>query len=326
MSLDKLKKQMKEKVFSHFYLFYGEESYLIRYYKKELIKSILGEVGGMNFSSFEGKNINLKEIIGLSATLPFFSDYRVILIEHSDLFSSQNELTEFLSTFPESTILIFTEETVDKRTKLFKELSKQGLVLSFPREKAETLIHWVISYLKKNHTLISKVDASYLIFRVGESMELLSQEMEKLISFAFEKKDISKEDIDLICPETLQDKIFKLMDSIGRKDRKEALNYYYDLLDLKEPMLRILSLIERHFHILLIAKKLKEEGSPRELTDLLKLHPFVAKNYLSMSDNFSLSTLETALDYSISLDRDIKTGAINDKVAVEHLILKYTSK
>ena len=45
----------------------------------------------MNFTAYEGKDTNPKEVIDLSETLPFFADRRVILIENSG--SSAGDVT-----------------------------------------------------------------------------------------------------------------------------------------------------------------------------------------------------------------------------------------
>ena len=57
---------------------------------------------------------------------------------------------------------------------------------------------------------------SYLIASVGTDMEVLSREIEKLISYALNKNVISKEDIDAVCIKQLNVRIF-------RKESKENL-------------------------------------------------------------------------------------------------------
>lgn len=326
MSVDKLKKVLKEKKFTNLYLLYGEEDYLVRYYKKALMKAILGDNPGMNLVTFEGDGIEIKELVRSANTLPFFSPYRVILIENSNLFTTKNELSEELKTLPPSTILIFAESKVDRKMKLFKALKDKGLIIEFQRETPDKLAKWAMAFCSNSQVSLSKIDADYLILRVGNHMDLLYLEMEKLISYAYEKKEITKDDIDFICPETIEDKTFKLIDSIGKKDRQSALNYYYDLVDLREPMLRVLFLITKNFRILLTAKKLQKEGNPYELAGLLGLHPYVAKNYLMMAEKFSLTFLTSAFDYSLSIDKDIKTGVIQENPAIEKIILAYTKK
>lgn len=324
MSIEQLNKQLKDKNFSNLYLLYGAEKYLVRYYKKALISAILGEEGGMNFSYFSGKNLNLEEIAKVAVTLPFFSPYRLILIEDTELFSKKNDFSERLNDLPTSTIILFAENSVDKKTKLYKAVMKKGLVVDFPNQPINSLIDWIKSFCKSRQIKISSSDSEHLIKRVGPDMDILYKEMEKLTSYAYEKNVITKEDIDFICPETIEDKIFSLMDSIVAKKREEALSFYYDLIDLKIPPLNILYQITRSFHILKSAKKLVAEGNSRDLASLLKLHPYVATKYLKLSHNYSASFLQKALDNCLSLDKKIKQGEVNETVAIEALVLGFT--
>ena len=107
--------------FKKVYLLYGEERYLIRQYRDKLIKAMVKENDTMNFSSFEGDGISQKEIIDLAETLPFFADRRVILIEDAGIFKKAgDELGEYLQTAPDTTHFIFVEESVDKRSRIYK--------------------------------------------------------------------------------------------------------------------------------------------------------------------------------------------------------------
>jgi len=53
------------------YLLYGQERYLIRQYRDKLKKAIVSPDDTMNFTGFEGADINVKEIIDLAETMPF---------------------------------------------------------------------------------------------------------------------------------------------------------------------------------------------------------------------------------------------------------------
>ena len=109
--------------FKQIYLLYGEEQYLIRQYRDKLKKAMVAEDDTMNFSSFEGNDINQKEIIDLAETLPFFADRRVILIEDSGFFkSSCEDLAEYLTQVAPATHFIFVEEEVDKINPVMKQI------------------------------------------------------------------------------------------------------------------------------------------------------------------------------------------------------------
>lgn len=326
MSLSKLKEDIKTKNFKRCYLLYGNESYLIRYYKNSLSEAVLDGGNEMNRSVFTGKNPDISEIVGLSETLPFFSSYRLIIIENSGFFSSQNSMADFIEKIPDTAVILFTDYEVDKRSRLFKVVSKHGLCTEFNAENEKSLVPWLIGLFAKNGVKITESIAVYMISRVGTGMDTLSNEADKLTAYAYEKGFIEKKDIDEVCPETIADQIFKMMDSLGRKDRTAVLRYYYDLLERRETPLKILSLITRHFHILLHVKELSESGRTAEAASLLSVPAFAIKNYLPQVKNFSSELLKEALEYSASLDKDIKTGLINEKTAVEALLIRYSTQ
>ena len=113
--------------FKQIYLLYGEEQYLIRQYRDKLKHALAADDDTMNFSAFSGSDINQKEIIDLAETLPFFADRRLILIEDSGLFKkSAEELADYMSFIPETTYFVFAEKEIDKKTKMYKQVKKNG--------------------------------------------------------------------------------------------------------------------------------------------------------------------------------------------------------
>ena len=73
----------------------------------------------MNFTAFEGKDINPKAVIDLAETLPFFAERRVILIENSGFFEKCRSLMWRLSgTARRAMFFLFVEEEVDKRSRV----------------------------------------------------------------------------------------------------------------------------------------------------------------------------------------------------------------
>lgn len=118
--------------FKQIYLLYGEEQYLIRQYRDKLKHALAADDDTMNFSAFSGSDINQKEIIDLAETLPFFADRRLILIEDSGLFKkSAEELADYMSSIPETTYFVFAEKEIDKKTKMYKQVKKNGSIVDF---------------------------------------------------------------------------------------------------------------------------------------------------------------------------------------------------
>ena len=129
---------------------------------------------------------------------------------------------------------------------------------------------------------------SYLIASVGTDMEVLSREIEKLISYALNKNVISKEDIDAVCIKQLNVRIFDMMDAISVKNQKKTLDCYYELIAEKEPPMRILFMISRQFNLMLQAKDLSSRGMNREqVAHTMGVQSFIARKCINQCRNFN---------------------------------------
>lgn len=227
--------------FKQIYLLYGEEQYLIRQYRDKLKHALAADDDTMNFSAFSGSDINQKEIIDLAETLPFFADRRLILIEDSGLFKkSAEELADYMSSIPETTYFVFAEKEIDKKTKMYKQVKKNGSIVEFPRQNETTLSRWIEGRIRRNGKNITRDAYALFIRKTGDDMENIDKELEKLLCYTLEKDYIDISDVEAITTEQTENKIFDMIDAVALHQQKKALDLYYDLLALKEAPMRIL--------------------------------------------------------------------------------------
>ncbi len=320
----KLKEDLKNGVFRRAYLLFGEEAYLKKMYKDRLMQTLADPDDTMNVSRYEGKGINPKEIIDLAETMPFFAERRVILIENSGFFkTSTEELAAYLKSIPESCCIIFVEDEIDKRGKMFKALKDLGGVAEFRVQTDEVLAKWILQTLRKEGKKISGNNLQFFMSRTGTSMENIEKELEKLICFSMGREVIEAEDIDAVCCGQTVNQIFKMVDAIARKEQKLALELYYDLLALKEPPLRILFLVTRQFQILMQVKSLAKKGyDNKTIASKAGVPEFTIRKNLEQAKGFSEKQLLMSVKNGTQIEEDIKTGKIGDQLAVELLIIE----
>ena len=312
---------------NHIYLIYGDESFLRKQYKERIKKALSPEEDSMNYSYFEGKDISVGEIIDLAETMPFLAERRTIIIENSPFFKSEGEkIAEYLSAVPDTTYLVFVEETVDKRSKLYKSISKNGTVVEASSLSEDKLITWILGMLKKDNKKITQNTMHYLLDKIGTNMENIRQEVEKLICYCYDKEVITNEDIDAVCTTQINNQIFEMLDAMANKRQKVALQLYYNLLALKEPPMRILFLIGRQFNLLLQARMLKQKGyGDRVIAEKIGVPPFAATKYLNQASKFKMDDLRQAVKECVEADEAVKSGNRNDRLSVELLIIKYSN-
>lgn len=319
---------IKRQEYKKIYLLYGEERYLIRQYRDKLKKAMTNPDDTMNFSSFEGDDINVKEIIDLAETLPFFADRRVILIEDSKLFKKGgDELGDYLAEVPESTYFIFVEEEVDKRSKLFKAVGKHGNAIEFGTQTDETLMKWVGGRISREGKNITQAAYQSFIAKTGTDMQNIEKELEKLLCYTMDKNVIEPEDVDAITTEQISNKVFEMVDAIASHRQKLAMDLYYDLLALKEAPMRILFLITRQFQILLTVKVMGNQGfGNKDIAAKAGCPEWAVRKYQGQAKAFSLEQIKQAIADGVDYEEAVKTGKMNDQMAVELFIVQYSKK
>lgn len=318
---------IKRQEFKKVYLLYGEERYLIRQYRDKLKNALGNPDDSMNFSCFEGEDLNVKEIIDLAETLPFFADRRVILIEDSKLFKKGgDELGEYMESLPETTYFVFVEQEIDKRSKLFRAVGKSGNAIEFGKQTDETLMKWVGSRISKEGKNITQAAYQGFIAKTGSDMHNIEKELEKLLCYTMNKTVIEPEDVEAITTEQISNKVFEMVDAIASHRQKHAMDLYYDLLALKEAPMRILFLITRQFQILLTVKVMGNQGfGNKDIATKAGCPEWAVRKYLGQAKAFSLDQIKQAIEDGVSYEEAVKTGKMNDQMAVEMFIMQYSN-
>ena len=320
-----LNQDIKEKSFKKIYLLCGDEPFLVGSYKKKLREAITGG-DTMNFNYFEGKNPDVKEIISLADTMPFFADRRLILVDGSGFFkSAQEELAAYLPQMPDTTCLVFAESEVDKRNRLYKRVKELGYAAELNKQDTAQLMRWAAGILGRDGRKISRPVMEYFLERTGDDMENIRMELEKLVCYTMGRDVITKEDVDAVGTVHVTSRVFDMVAAIVAGNTKKAMDLYEDLLTLKEPPMRILFLIARQFNQLLQIKELTAAGKDKgAMASALKVPPFAVGKLTAQARAFTRDQILSWVTLCVETEEAVKTGRLSDRLAVELLIARRT--
>lgn len=312
--------------FKQIYLLYGNEAYLKKQYKDKLKKAMADAEDTMNFSAFEGKDINVREVIDLAETLPFFAERRVILIENSGFFkNAADEMAEYIKQAAPTTYFLFVEEEVDKRSKMYKAVKNAGKIVEFAEQNEDVLTRWVLGRLKREDKKITGSVMQLFLSKTGTDMGNIDRELEKLFCYTMGRDVITAEDVEAVTTEQISNKIFDMVNAVAEHNQKKALDLYYDLLALKEPPMRILFLISRQFQILFNVKSATAKRvDNRTIAQKAGIPEFAVRRNQAQARNFTQEQLRQALEDGVFYEEAVKTGRMNDQMAVELFLLTYS--
>ncbi len=324
---DRVAMDIKSGEFSNLYLICGSEEYLKKNRMKQLVHALAPDADEMNLTEFDGKKTEAENIINILDTLPFFADRRVVTVTESGYFKKGcDALEEYLSSMPDSTYLIFCEKEVDKKRKLYKYFNEKGHVTEYEPLDEEGLRLYVVPMLKKMDKTILQSTFTYLIQRTGCDLNNISNELKKLAAYTGERKEITPEDIDRLVCKQLEEQVFDLTDAIATKQKKKALDLYYEMLELKTPPMRIISLLSGQYNSLLQLKELRMKGlDEAEIAKKTSMHPYAVKMRLRTASRFQLPELKKALVSCVEAEEAIKQGRKAQDLAAEMLIISLSS-
>ncbi len=286
-----------------------------------------GQTADIKFFDFSNSKISFQEIKDSSATLSLFQSKRLFVIKN--FFENPNEdfKEKFIENFDkflksEDTFIFYEEIAPRQNDRLFKLLSSKSKAASFNPLVGKPLENWIDQELLKYKAKIDPIAKNTLIFFAGNDLWLLSNEIKKLAAFK-DGKTIALEDIKLMVRPNMEAEIFKTMEFIVQKDKKNALASIARHLKNGDAPQYLFYMITGQFRNLVAVKWLLEKRVQfSALAKAMALPPFVARKLADFCQNFTYPELKNIYRYLRDLDLDIKTGRVEPEAALEILIAK----
>ncbi len=338
--------------FKNIYLLYGSEEYLKNQYKKKLVSALVNEGDTMNFSVYKGDKAKDKAIVDTAETIPFLAkavgpdgdQYRVILIEDSgfgDVSASKGSkkddaskknaddlILDYLSSIPETTIFIFVETKVNKKYRLYKAAEAAGRAIEIEMPTEPVLQKWVGARLNSVGKKMKREAWDRYYAMTGRDMNNMDMELEKLIAYTGDRDQITVEDVNAICIEDIDIKIYELADAIADKNGRKTFDVYNEFITAKVPPAIVLSEIVKLCTRLRVIKAMNASGaSNAEIAPVIGVRneDFVNVN-LPRAKKFSMDELDSMLKDAADYHYKINNGLLNDNMAVEMLMMKYVGE
>lgn len=319
-----------------FYLLHGEDEYS-RSRELARMKAKLGDSSSvdLNTSVLDGRELTLDELVFACDTVPFMGQKRLVIVNGlATRFESQaarakesaeesgflQRLSEYLTHLPETTRLVFVERKSIKRNNPIHRLaanSECGYVRNFTPPRGQSLNRWIAGRVKEKGGHIESGAIHLLATFVGNDLQLLEHEIDKLQTYTLGERPIKERDVQLLVSYVQEANIFHMVDALGKRDTRRAMSLLHKLLEDAQHPLYILRMIIRQFRILLQIKELLAKGtSTADIRTLLRLHPFALDKMLKQAPNFSIAQLEVIYHRLLEIDAAVKTGEMEEKLAL----------
>ena len=288
------------------YVFHSEHPILIERAVAELRDEIVPPAArGFNYDVVEGKPKG-SQIVSLAQTLPMMAAARMVFVRDLSLLPADEgeTLLDYLNKPNPSTVIVALASKLDKRLKLFAQLSKKGFVhvLDAPRQ----LGAWVRDEAKVRDVKLDAAAVQRLVDAVGSDLSRLALTIEQLGLYTA-GKPVTSDDVDELVADTRERSVFELTDAIGAADRARALAAVAALCDQRESAVGVVVMLARHIRQLSLLHHMRVAQVPRgEWASRIGVPPFVVDKLIAQARSYTPRALANATRRLAAADRALK--------------------
>lgn len=226
MSAEKIISDWKKKVFKNIYWLEGEEDYYIDMIMNYAEHKILDEAeAGFNLTVFYGKDADWASVVNACKRYPMFAERQVVLLKEAQQMKDLDKLESYVDNPLSSTIFVVGHKTkkLDKRGKLYKLLKGSAEIFTSEKIKDYKLQEWIGEYVRSQGYKINTKAISLLDEHLGNDLNRIVNEIEKLALNLKGKKDITEDDIEKYIGISKEYNVFELQAAIAKKDLAKAM-------------------------------------------------------------------------------------------------------
>ncbi len=338
MSASDIIKDLKARKFKPVYLLHGEEPYYIDQIIHYMEQNILNDMEkGFNQTLLYGKDTDMATILNAAKRYPMMSDYQLIVVkEAQDLkwakeTEGSSKEAEFVQHYFEnplpSTILVlgYKYANFDKRKKIFKSISKSGVIFQSDPVRDYKLAGWIEDLVKEKGAKIAPQAAALMAEYLGTDLSKISNELEKLMLNVSKETTIDIDHIQKNIGISKEYNVFELQKALAARNILKAnqiINYFADN-PKANPMVMVMANLNAYFTKILKYHYLQNKSdAARELG----VNPYFVKDYETAARSYNLNktfdVISLLREYDLKSKGVDSTGNVTDGELLKELLFK----
>jgi len=324
MSAEKILSDWKKKLFKPVYWLEGEEDYYINKVMNYAEHNILPESeAGFNLSVFYGKDASWSDVVNACMRYPMFAEKQVVLLKEAQQMRDIDKLENYIEHPLVSTIFVisYKEKTLDKRTKLYKTIKKDGEVFTSEKIKDYKLVEWVTDYIKAQDFTMSQKGVLLLVDHLGNDLNRIVNELEKITVNLGQRKAITEDDIEKYVGVSKEYNAFELQAAMSKKDLAKAIRIiqYFEGNPKAAPIQLVLPALYGFFSKLYIIFGMADK-SEAAVKPFFYNNPYAAKEAIATAKMYGYDGVERA--FLLLHEYNLKSVGVNDSGTSDGSLMK----
>lgn len=295
-------------------LIVGEDRQVIEFNIYEILNKI--EYDENNKIIYD-MNINkFSDVLEEISMVSLFSLIKVVIVNNFDLDKINDSELEYLEGFINSknkdVYLIIVANKIDGRKKSYNIFKDNFRIINVDKIDNNGIYSYIENKIRDNSYKIDKYNIEYFLSKVGNDINNINSELDKLFIYKIDSKNIVREDIDLLILDNIDNVIYEFTNSILDNDLDKVKKMYDKFKRDNISIDYLISTVYGSFRTNLIIKLLYNKNmSNFDIGKVIGKKEYFVKKSLERLYRYSLDDLKDYINRLAKIDRDIKTGMDN---------------
>ncbi|MCU0353812.1 MAG: DNA polymerase III subunit delta [Cytophagales bacterium] len=327
--------KLNKREFAPVYFLQGDESYYIDQITEFIENHALPEHDrGFNQVVCYGKDVNMGTVITQARRFPMMAERQVVIVKEAQEITdlARDEAQKLLESYVQqplpSTILVFAHKhkTLDGRKPLTKTLDKHAVLVEAKKLYDNKLPDWILHYAKSKNYRMQPPAAQLLADHIGNDLNRLANEMDKLMLNVPSGSEISPTHIQQFIGISKDYNVFELQSALIQRNVLKAnqIIRYFEANPKNHPTIMVVVTLFGFFSKVLLAHAATDR-SESGLAAALGINPYFARDYLAALRNYPYPKVVRIIHYLRQADlqcKGVEAGSISESDILRDLVFK----
>jgi DNA polymerase-3 subunit delta len=300
----------------HQFVIYGEETYFFDYLLKQLIKEIFVHPGDkeLNYHLFYGSESSLTDIFSACLSYPMMGTGKLVVVKEFDQLKIEDK-ESFLKYLekPQPTTTLALMASRWGTTHFHHQILQNCISIRCNRLKESEIYSWAGNRFKNSHIDISEDAVTFLVENVGQNLQRLDLEINKIISYIKPKTTVELSEISEITGFSREVNVFSLQKELAGKKLKAGLYLGMRLLEQGESLAALLPLLFIFFRRMMLVKELLlKKFNRKQILEKVSGNAYLYNDIFTNVNNFTINEIMAIIESIESAELEYKTTQKSD--------------
>jgi DNA polymerase-3 subunit delta len=269
-----------------------------------------------------GAEADARDIVSHASSFPMMAERRVVVVRELDRVSNKELLSGYLEHPSETTCLILQTVKADFRKKPYTVAKRSGMAIEFRPLYDSQIPGWITTHVGSQGRTIEPDAARMLATYVGQSLREIRNEIEKLLLFTGERRQIRLDDVQAVVGASREYNVFELQKAVGGRQVSRAVLIVDRMLESGESPVMIVVMLTRFFSLLWKVHDMRRRGvPPLAQASEAGLAPFQLKEFTEAAVHHDVADIERSFGALVEADEQLKSTSMDPKVVMEVLMV-----